>query len=141
MQQRVSIITLGVNDLERARNFYKNLGWSEAKASNENICFFQLNSMVLSLYPRDLLAKDISIQNETQANFGGITLAYNVASEQEVQDVIDLAKKSGAKIIKRPEKAFWGGFSGYFQDAEGHYWEVAHNPYAQLDEDGNFRIS
>ena len=134
MQPRINIITLGVTDLQRAVDFYeKGLGWKRSKASQDNIVFFQLNGIVLSLYPKHLLAEDAAIPAEGNG-FPGITLAYNTKSEQEVDDVIKEVESLGATIVKHPQKVFWGGYSSYFKDTDGYLFEVAYNPFFEFDE-------
>lgn len=142
MQQRLSIITLGVHDLIKARHFYeKGLQWKAAKASNENIVFFQLNGIVLALYPWEKLAEDTtlsSVNNTNEVVFRGMTLAFNVSDKQAVLDILSQAEQAGGKIIKPAQDVFWGGYSGYFSDIDGHLWEVAFNPYCQPDEKGEY---
>lgn len=139
MEQRLSIITLGVADLQRSRKFYDALGWkiaSEAHAAD--ILAYDLPAMTLALYPLDKLADDakVAMSDKIQPSF---TLAYNVSSEQEVEEVLQEAIKAGGKCIKPAEKVFWGGYSGYFADPDGYLWEVAHNPYAPLGPKGEFQ--
>jgi catechol 2,3-dioxygenase-like lactoylglutathione lyase family enzyme len=137
MDQRLSLITLGVDDLKRSYEFYvKGLGWRPSTASNEHVCFIQLNGMALGLYSREALAEDAQLPNERSA-FGGITLAYNARSREEVDAVLVQAKALGAKILKPAQDVFWGGYSGYFADPDGHPWEVAWNPGFTLDSKGN----
>lgn len=137
MQQRVTIITLGVNNLEVSTSFYKEkFGWKLTKASNENISFFQLNGLLLSLYPKDKLAEDATVNSEG-SGFKSFTLAYNTRTKEEVDEIItDLANK-GVKIVKLPETVFWGGYSGYIADPDENLWEIAYNPFLELDVDGN----
>ena len=134
MRQKLNIITLGVNDLQKAINFYeKGLGWKKSSSSNDQITFFSLGSMVLSLYPRNLLADDVGVSDEA-TGFSGITLAHNCKNEQEVEDVLIEVEKLGATILKPAQKVFWGGYSGYFKDLDGHIFEVAYNPFWEFDE-------
>ncbi|MBS9403226.1 VOC family protein [Halomonas sp. TRM85114] len=136
MEQRISLITLGVSDLARARRFYEEgLGWKVGLSEGE-IVFFQLNGLILSLYPRTALAQDAGIP-EAGSGFAGITLAHNVGSEPEVDAVLNEAQRAGGGIVKPARKAEWGGYSGYFADLDGHLWEVAHNPYFPIDGEGN----
>ncbi|MBO9727203.1 MAG: VOC family protein [Chitinophaga sp.] len=136
MEQRLTLITLGVRDLSRALKFYEQgLGWKKSAASNEHIAFFSLGGMVLSLYSREMLAKD-ALQPSVGKGFSGITLAYNTRSRDEVDAVLELAAKAGAEILKPAQEVFWGGYSGYFSDPEGHIFEVAHNPFWELNERG-----
>lgn len=138
MQARVSMIALGVGDLKAAIRFYgQGLGWTLSAASNDSIAFFQLaGGVVLSLYPRDLLAEDACLEAGSAAGFGGVTLAQNVDSPEAVDAVLALAEKAGAKILKTGRMVFWGGYSGYFADLDGHPWEIAWNPKLELGEDG-----
>ncbi len=137
MEQRVSLITLGVADLERSRKFYESLGWRRSMVEAEGIAFSQAAGMALALYPRDELAKDANIGPEGDG-FGGISLAYNTRNREEVDAVLAEAKAAGAKILKPAKEASWGGYSGYFSDPDGFVWEVAWNPFFQMAEDGTF---
>lgn len=133
MKPKISLITLGVDDLERATRFYgEGLGLPKHDVEGGDIAFFSLEGTWLALYPREELAKDIGSTVTTQSGFSGITLAHNVATKSEVDDVLDQAVSAGATLIKPAQDVFWGGYSGYFQDTEGHYWEVAYNPYQDL---------
>lgn len=137
MEQRLTIVGLGVNDLEISNHFYESiLGWKKTDASNENISFFQLNGILLSLYPREKLAEDATVDHKGEG-FKGFSLAYNTRSKQEVDDLIANLKEKGVKIIKEPEEVFWGGYSSYFADPDHNLWEVAFNPYLTLDDKGN----
>ncbi len=128
MQPRISMITLAVRDLARAVNFYEQgLGFPR-KESPPEVAFFTLNGTWLSLYGRDALAEDAMVP-AAGSGFEGFTLAHNVSSEAEVRAVIDQAVAAGATLVKTPQKVFWGGYSGYFKDPDGHLWEVAHNPF------------
>jgi uncharacterized protein len=138
MEQRLSVVTLGVADLQHARRFYQALGWKPGNDSTE-IVFFQINSTILSLFPRDHLAADAEVSGEG-SGFGGITLAYCARSRAEVDSVLAEAQSCGAKILKPAKDAFWGGYSGYFADPDGHPWEVAWNPHWGLDEKGNVTL-
>ena len=137
MQQRLTIITLGVSDLEGAENFYINkLGWEKSPMSTESITFIKLNGILLSLYPRESLADDAGMDS-SGTGFKGFTLAYNARSEEEVDKLFSRFKSLDIKIVKNPEKVFWGGYSGYISDPDGNLWEIAYNPYLELDSDGN----
>jgi catechol 2,3-dioxygenase-like lactoylglutathione lyase family enzyme len=137
MRPKLSIVTLGVKDFERALQFYQQgLGWQPSSASQDDVAFFPLGGVVLALYPRDKLAEDAQISSEG-SGFSGITLAYNTKSETEVDEVLQAVEKLGAKIVKKGQKVFWGGYSGYFADPEGHLWEVAWNPFFGFDEADN----
>jgi catechol 2,3-dioxygenase-like lactoylglutathione lyase family enzyme len=139
MEQRISIITLGVADLTRSREFYERLGWRRTFAKAEGIVFFQAGGMALALYPRNDLAKDSNVAPEGRG-FNGISLAYNGRTRAEVDSVLKDAVTAGGKILKPAEEAFWGGYSGYFADPDGFLWEVAWNPGFPIVEDGSIRI-
>ncbi|MGC4034768.1 MAG: VOC family protein [Chitinophagaceae bacterium] len=137
MRQKLSLITLGVNDFTKALDFYeKGLGWKKSSASQDDIAFFPLGGIVFSIYPRKLLADDATV-NENGSGFSGIAIAYNAKSEQEVDNVLDEVAKLGATIIKPAQKVFWGGYSGYFKDPDGHLFEVAYNPFWSFDDNDN----
>lgn len=136
MEQRMSLITLGVGDLARARRFYEGLGWRVGLAVEGEVLFFQLNGLVLSLYARAALAEDAGVA-EAESGFAGITLAHNVRSAPEVDAVLGEAERAGGRIVRPARRAEWGGYSGYFADPDGHLWEVAHNPGFPLDAEGN----
>lgn len=139
MEQRLSIVTLGVAELERSRKFYERLGWRKANAKAEGIVFFQAGGMALALYPREELAKDANVSAAGQG-FAGITLAYNTRNRAEVDAVLLEASNAGARILKPAQEAFWGGYSGYFADPDGFLWEVAWNPFFPIAEDGAIQI-
>ena len=139
MEQRVSIITLGVANLQRSREFYERLGWQRSMLQAEDIVFFQTGGMALALYPRDELAKDANMPSEV-GGFSGMTLAYNGRDREEVDAVLAQAQAAGAKLVKPAQEAFWGGYSGYFSDPDGFLWEVAWNPFFRITEDGSIRI-
>ncbi len=131
MEQRLSVVTLGVADLERSRRFYEQgLGWRRANASDE-VVFYQAGGMVLALYRRNALAEDAHLPAEG-SGFGGITLAYNARDRREVETALAEAAAAGATILKPAQDVFWGGYSGYFADPEGNLWEVAFNPFTDL---------
>jgi uncharacterized protein len=139
MEQRMSIITLGVADLQRSREFYERLGWRRSMANTEGIAFFQTGGMALALYPRHDLAKDANVSAQGDG-FSGISLAYNARTRAEVDAVLHEAVAAGAKLVKPAEEAFWGGYSGYFSDPDSFLWEVAWNPSFPIAEDGSIRI-
>jgi uncharacterized protein len=139
MEQRISLITLGVADLTRSREFYERLGWRRSMSNTEGIAFFQTGGMALALYPRPELAKDANVAPEGQG-FNGISLAYNARNRTEVDALLKEAATAGAKVIKPAQEAFWGGYSGYFSDPDGFLWEVAWNPHFPIAEDGSIRI-
>ncbi len=140
MNARINMVTLGVNDLLKSLHFYENVvGWKKSKASQENVAFFKLNGILLGLYPRHLLAEDATVPAEG-SGFSGFSLSYNAKSEKEVDDVIASIEKGGGTIVKKPQKVFWGGYSSYFKDPDGHLFEVAYNPYWAFDENDNVII-
>ena len=139
MDQRVSLVPLGVADLEKSRKFYERLGWRRSMPHAKDVVFFQAGGMALALYGRSDLAKDAQISPEGQG-FGGIVLAYNARRREEVDLVLAEAEAAGARILKPAEEAFWGGYSGYFADPDGFPWEVAWNPSFPLDADGNLHL-
>ncbi|MEX0756516.1 MAG: VOC family protein [Acidimicrobiia bacterium] len=133
MEQRISLVTLGVSDLVRAKAFYEALGWQAAEGPDD-IVFFQAGGMVVGLWPRELLAEDSGVTDS--GGWGGVTLAHNVGTQAEVDRVIDEARSAGATIVREGAETFWGGYSGCFLDPDGHPWEIAHNPYWTVTEDG-----
>lgn len=140
MDQHLHIVTLGVTDLATSNKFYREtLGWKPASASNDGITFFQAGGIVLALFPRAELAKDALVEPEGNG-FSGFTLAYNAQSESEVDKIITDLKSKGVKILKEPQKVFWGGYSSYFADPDGNCWEVAYNPFFPFDENGNLKL-
>jgi uncharacterized protein len=136
---RLTVVTLGVHDLARSRTFYETLGFRASSASNESIVFLDAGGAVLALYRRKLLADDANLSSEG-SGFGGVTLARNVASRADVDAALDVAKGAGAHILKPAHEAFWGGYSGYFADPDGHPWEVAHNPHWKLGAEGRVAL-
>jgi hypothetical protein len=139
MEQRVSLITLGVENLERSREFYERLGWRRPMPQSEGIVFFQAGGIAVALFPRDDLAKDANVSPDC-SGFQRIALAYNARSRTEVDSVLADAVAAGAKLLKPAQEAFWGGYSGYFSDLDGFLWEVAWNPSFSIAEDGSIRI-
>ena len=138
VRQRVTVITLGVSDLGRARRFYEALGWQSGAAPADDVVFFQAGDMVLSLWDRARLAEDSCV--EDSGGWGGVTLAINRGSPTEVDEVTEQARAAGAKIGREPSKTFWGGYSSVFVDPDGHPWEVAHNPHWTLTPDGGVKL-
>jgi uncharacterized protein len=138
MEQRLSLVTLGVADLDRSLRFYEALGWRRQNA-NPEVAFFQAGGMVLALWSRQALAADARLSPEG-SGFAGIALAYNTRSREEVDRVLDEAKAAGAAIPKPAEDTPWGGYAGYFADPDGHLWEVAWNPDWTVAEDGSIRL-
>ncbi len=136
----ISIVTLGVDDLAKSTAFYVALGWANTTASQDSVSFLQGHNIVLGLYGRAALADDAQVENKP-AGFRGVALALNVASEAMVDRFFDHALASGAVLIKTPQKVFWGGYSGYFADPDGHLWEIAHNPFFNGDaETGTLKL-
>ena len=138
MEQRVSLVTLGVSDLARARAFYEALGWTTGAAPADDVVFFQAGGMIVTLWDRALLAGDSGVDDG--GGGGGVTLAYNVRSPAEADAVIEEARAAGARIAREPGPTFWGGYTGVFVDPDGHPWEVAHNPFFPIDEEGRVHI-
>lgn len=138
MKQRLSLVTLGVADLARARSFYEALGWKSRAQPDDDVVFFQAGGTILALWGRAELAADSGVQDP--GGWGGVTLAHNVRSPAEVDQVIAEAESAGATIVRHGAPTFWGGYSGVFLDPEGHPWEVAHNPHWTLREDGSVAL-
>jgi uncharacterized protein len=138
MKQRVSLVTLGVADLRRARAFYEALGWTTNAAPEDDVAFFQAGGMIVALWGREALAEDSGV--EDTHGFGGIALAHNVASPAEVDAVLAEAQAAGATVTRPGAATFWGGYSGVFLDPDGHVWEVAHNPHWTLADDGSVHL-
>jgi predicted lactoylglutathione lyase len=138
--QRISIVTLGVADLAASTAFYESLGWQKSSASMDSITFFQTDGSVLGLYERDALADDAAV-SAAGSGFRGVTLAINCTSAAEVDDVYGDWLAAGAVAVKPPQKVFWGGYSSYVGDPDGHLWEIAHNPYATIGPDGRLAIA
>ena len=137
MDQRVTIIGLGVRDLKESTAFYEhNFGWEKMDNSNDDISFFKLNGLLLSLYPREKLAEDATVSPEG-SGFRGVSLAYNTRTKEGVDELIASLEQKGVTIVKPPQEVFWGGYSSYIADPDGHLWEIAHNPFLPIDEDGN----
>jgi predicted lactoylglutathione lyase len=139
MEQRMNIVTLGVGDLNRSREFYERLGWQRSLTDSEGIAFFQMSGIVLALYPRNELAQDANTIADGQG-FSGFSLAYNARTREEVDSILAEVQTAGAKIMKPAQEAFWGGYSGYFADPDGFLWEVAWNPFFPIAEDGSIRL-
>ncbi|RPI92987.1 MAG: VOC family protein [Chloroflexi bacterium] len=140
MNQHLHLVTLGVRDFEASKKFYtQTLGWKPSSAGGDDAVFIQAGGIVISLYPREKLAEDALVPSEGHG-FAGITLAYNAQSEAEVDEIIRDLKAKGVKILKEPQKVFWGGYSSYFADPDGNCWEVAYNPFFPFDENGNLKL-
>jgi catechol 2,3-dioxygenase-like lactoylglutathione lyase family enzyme len=138
MEQRISLATLGVRDLGRARAFYEALGWTTGAAPDDDVAFFRSGGMVLALWDRAKLAEDSGV--EDGGGWGGVTLAHNVRSPGEVDTVVEEARAAGADIVREPAATFWGGYSAAFTDPDGHPWEIAHNPRWTIREDGSVEL-
>jgi len=138
IEQRVSLVTLGVSDLGRARAFYERLGWTTAAAPNADVVFFQAGGMIVALWDRSELARDSGVDD--RGGFGGVTLAHNVASPAAVDAIVEEARAAGASVTREPAPTFWGGYSGVFVDPDGHPWEVALNPHWTLRDDGSVEL-
>ena len=137
MDARLTIITLGVENLDRALRFYRDgLGWQVSSSSQGDIAFLKLSGVVLALYPRSLLARDANLPGLGRLPFGGFTLAQNVRESHLVDEGLSQAEAAGARILRPAHDAEWGGRSGYFADPDGHPWEVAWHPYFEFDERG-----
>jgi uncharacterized protein len=136
MEQRISFITIGVRHLEQMRDWYiTHFGWKPLKDS-DGICFFKLNGCIFGLYHADALAEDIGISNDGDG-FKRVTLAINMRSKEQVDDVFASLRASGVRIIREPEHVFWGGYRGYLADPEENYWELAFNPFLDMDDNGD----
>jgi catechol 2,3-dioxygenase-like lactoylglutathione lyase family enzyme len=138
MDQRVSLVTLGVDDLDRARRFYEQLGWRGQEL--EETVFFQAGGQAVVLWGRAELAADSGVPDDGRGTFGGMALALNVRSSAEVDEVVREAEAAGATVTRPPAATFYGGYAGCFRDPDGHVWEIAHNPGFPLDDDGNLTI-
>jgi uncharacterized protein len=138
MEQRVSLVTLGVRDLARTRRFYEALGWRTRADPGDDVAFFQAGGMVVALWDRAALAEDSGV--EDAGGWGGVTLAHNVRSPEEVDGVVEEARAAGADVVRGPDETFWGGYSAAFADPEGHAWEIAHNPRWTIRDDGSVEL-
>lgn len=139
MQPRISLITLGVQDLARARRFYLDgLGFAPAPGSNDDVTFIDCDGLVLALWKRASLVDDAKVADGT--GFGGMTLAHNCRDRESVDRTLQEVERAGAKILKPAHETFWGGYSGYFADPDGFVWEVAHNPFWKIDDQGHVRL-
>lgn len=135
MTPHLSVVTLGVEDIARSRAFYEALGFQASSDSNANVTFFDAGGVVLALFGRCALAKDAAVE-DSAPGFSGVSLAWNVANDAAADAAMAVAHAAGAKLLKPAQKAFWGGYHGYFADPDGHIWEVAHNPFWPLDANG-----
>ena len=140
MKQHLHIVTLGVRDFRHSFAFYtETLGWRPSGTGSDDIAFFQAGGVVFAIYPREKLAEDALVPAEG-SGFSGVSLAHNVRSESEVDEIIANLKSKRVKIVKEPQKVFWGGYSSYFADPDGFLWEVAFNPFSAFDENGNLKL-
>lgn len=141
LEPRISIVTLGVDDLSRAVTFYEAMGLERDQRFTEGVAFFQMGGMILALWPREDLARDAGVKYiGTGSGFSGVAMAYNTRTEDEVAAILDTVRKAGGLVLKPATRAFWGGVQGYFEDTEGNLWEVAHNPDFPLDEEGRIAL-
>jgi catechol 2,3-dioxygenase-like lactoylglutathione lyase family enzyme len=140
MNQHLHLVTLGVRDYQASKKFYTEiLGWKPSSSSSDDTTFFQTGGVILSIYQREKLAEDALVDPEGKG-FGGFTLAHNTQSEAEVDEIISDLRSKGVKILKEPQKVFWGGYNSYFADPDGNCWEVAYNPFFPFDENGNLKL-
>lgn len=137
---RVSLVTLGVTDVARATRFYESLGWRRSSMSQESVTFFHTGGPVVGLFGWDDLAADASLPPGTPSAFRGVTLAINFESREEVDAAVATWVAAGGRVVKSPEEVFWGGYSGYLADLDGHLWEVAHNPFIPFRSDGTLDL-
>jgi catechol 2,3-dioxygenase-like lactoylglutathione lyase family enzyme len=138
MEQRLSLVTLGVRDLARSRRFYEALGWTTGAGPDDDVVFFQTGCLIVALWDREKLAEDSAVSDG--GGWGGVTLAHNVRSAEEVDSVLAEAEAAGAVMGRPGAETFWGGYSGVFLDPDGHPWEIAHNPYWNVADDGSTRL-
>jgi len=139
MEPRISIVTLGVDDLDRAATFYVAMGMERHEKFTEGVAFFQMGGLILALWPREELAHDAGL-NLSAASGSGVALAYNTRSADEVAEILGQAKQAGGRILKSAQQAIWGGVQGYFEDTEGNLWEVAWNPDFPIDAEGRISL-
>lgn len=140
MRQKLNLITLGVANFEKSLAFYENgLGWKKSDKSMDGLALFPLGGMVLALHPREELAEDCTLSYQSSV-FSGLTISFNTKTEQEVDDVLNQVASLGATIIKPAQKVYWGGYSGYFKDLDGYLFEVAYNPFWELDNNDNLKL-
>ena len=136
MRQKFTLITLGVRDFQKSLAFYEGLGWKQSKFSQDQYALFPLGGIVLGLYPLKSLEQDTTLSYQA-SSFSGMSISYNATSEEEVDAILEEAKRLGATIVKPAQKVFWGGYSGYFKDLDGYLFEVAFNPFWAIDSEGN----
>ena len=140
MRQKLNLITLGVDDFQRSLAFYESgLGWIKSEKSRDDLALFDLGGIILSLHPRKELAEDTSLAYQP-STFSGLTISHNAKSEKEVDEILKRVAELGATIVKPAQKVYWGGYSGYFKDLDGHLFEVAYNPFWEMDQNNNLII-
>lgn len=139
MPPRLTVMTLGVDDIARSRAFYESLGFTASADSNANVVFFDAGGVVLAIWGRQALAEDAGVPGHG-SGFRGVCCAWNVASEAEADEALARATAAGAKLVKAGQKSFWGGYLGYFEDPDGHLWEVTHNPFWEMDDSGRITL-
>jgi catechol 2,3-dioxygenase-like lactoylglutathione lyase family enzyme len=140
VKPRINIVTLGVEDIARSRAFYERLGLRASEAGNDNVAFFDVNGIVLALFGHEALAEDAHVESRAMPSFRGVSLAWNAGDAAEVDSIMAHALACGATLVKSPQRVFWGGYSGYFGDPDGHLWEVAHNPFFPLTAEGRIAL-
>lgn len=140
MRQKLNLITLGVENFEKSLAFYEHaLGWKKSDKSMDGLALFDLGGIILALHPLDELAEDTTLPFQSSV-FSGLTISHNTKSEKEVEEILETVAKNGGTIVKPAQKVYWGGYSGYFKDLDGHLFEVAYNPFWELDENGNVML-
>lgn len=140
MRQKLNLITLGTDDFQKSLDFYENgLGWKKSEKSMDGLALFDLGGVILALHPRHELAVDTTLTYQP-TTFSGLTISHNTKSEKEVDEVLEKVAKLGGTIVKPAQKVYWGGYSGYFKDLDGHLFEVAYNPFWELDENDNVKL-
>lgn len=140
MRQKLNLITLGVDDFQRSLDFYeKGLGWKKSEKSLDGLALFPLGGIILAIHPRQELAEDTTLKYQP-TEFSGMTISYNAKSVEEVDDILNHVAELGATIVKPAQKVYWGGYSGYFKDLDGHLFEVAFNPFWDFDENDNINL-
>lgn len=140
MRQNLNLITLGVDNFQKSLDFYeKGLGWKKSDKSMDGLALFDMGGIILALHPKHELAEDTTLTYQP-STFSGLTISHNTKSEKEVDEILEKVKKLGAVIIKPAQQVYWGGYSGYFKDPDGYLFEVAYNPFWELDEKGNVKL-
>ncbi|MBS1781936.1 MAG: VOC family protein [Bacteroidetes bacterium] len=140
MRQKINLITLGTNDFQKSLDFYENgLGWKKSDKSLDGLALFDLGGIILALHPQQELAADTTLDYQPTP-FSGLTISHNTKSESEVDEILKTVAQLGATIVKPAQKVYWGGYSGYFKDLDGHLFEVVYNPFWELDENDNVKL-